>query len=124
MNGNNIIFYFRALFSIIIPLSKKKIFFFLILIFFFFFFSRDRTKEKSIQIKNSAISPYSDPAHPFSFAIVTWKRVWVLQAPSQDEMEKWMKLLDPSINSREEQEYKEKWEKIFFFFFFDFLKNK
>jgi hypothetical protein len=41
---------------------------------------------------------------------VTWKRVWLLHAQSQQELNKWVKALDPTINKKEGVELKLKLE--------------
>eukprot|EP01102_Stenamoeba_stenopodia_P004878 TRINITY_DN1532_c0_g2_i1.p1 TRINITY_DN1532_c0_g2~~TRINITY_DN1532_c0_g2_i1.p1 ORF type:complete len:1861 (+),score=489.46 TRINITY_DN1532_c0_g2_i1:320-5902(+) len=39
-----------------------------------------------------------DAEHPFSFAIVTREKIWILCASSTTEMHAWMKAIDPSLD--------------------------
>ena len=45
---------------------------------------------------------------PYCFAIVTLKRVWLLQAPNEEELQQWMNALDPSLNSKEKSELQQR----------------
>ncbi|KYR00493.1 kinesin-3 [Tieghemostelium lacteum] len=50
-------------------------------------------KQKKIDLTNSSVAPQEDV--PFGFAIILLRRVWLLQASTNDEREKWMQMLDP-----------------------------
>jgi hypothetical protein len=39
-----------------------------------------------------------DAEHPFSFAVVTRDRIWILSASTANEMHSWMKAIDPSLD--------------------------
>eukprot|EP01119_Soliformovum_irregulare_P009831 TRINITY_DN2369_c0_g1_i1.p1 TRINITY_DN2369_c0_g1~~TRINITY_DN2369_c0_g1_i1.p1 ORF type:complete len:1807 (+),score=664.88 TRINITY_DN2369_c0_g1_i1:153-5573(+) len=95
----------------------KKFWFVLARPYLYYYPNKDMsTGEKTIDIADCAITSVNDPENPYSFAIVTWKRLWVLQALGSEEKDQWMLSIDPSYNAIElkrrallaEQELEEK----------------
>eukprot|EP01117_Protostelium_nocturnum_P014748 TRINITY_DN5644_c0_g1_i1.p1 TRINITY_DN5644_c0_g1~~TRINITY_DN5644_c0_g1_i1.p1 ORF type:complete len:2035 (-),score=923.82 TRINITY_DN5644_c0_g1_i1:31-6135(-) len=90
----------------------KRVWFVLSRPFLYYYNNENLENEKAIDLTNSAVTHMAEEDSPFCFAVLTWKRVWILQAPNQNELNKWMKALDPSLNNKERFELKEKLDVI------------
>ncbi|EGC38876.1 hypothetical protein DICPUDRAFT_93725 [Dictyostelium purpureum] len=56
---------------------------------------KDTHKLKKIDLTNSSVTAIPQEEVPFGFAIIQLRRVWLLQASSNEEREKWVSTLDP-----------------------------
>eukprot|EP01132_Coremiostelium_polycephalum_P009912 gene9912-12155_t len=56
---------------------------------------KDTHKNKKIDLTNASVTILSQDEFPYGFAIIQFRRVWLLQASSNDELESWLQILDP-----------------------------
>eukprot|EP01114_Cavostelium_apophysatum_P016487 TRINITY_DN4700_c0_g1_i4.p1 TRINITY_DN4700_c0_g1~~TRINITY_DN4700_c0_g1_i4.p1 ORF type:complete len:1712 (-),score=613.88 TRINITY_DN4700_c0_g1_i4:86-5185(-) len=75
--------------------------------YLYYYSNQQLEDEQVIDLANSAITVVQDDESAYTFGIVTWKRLWILQASNRAEMDRWMRAIDPSLNNKEEAELAE-----------------
>eukprot|EP01118_Nematostelium_gracile_P011943 TRINITY_DN4309_c0_g2_i1.p1 TRINITY_DN4309_c0_g2~~TRINITY_DN4309_c0_g2_i1.p1 ORF type:complete len:655 (-),score=184.24 TRINITY_DN4309_c0_g2_i1:37-1881(-) len=82
----------------------KRFWFILSKPYLYYYSNAQSGDEKVIDLVNSAVTPLKDEENSYCFGIVTWKRVWILQAASEEDKLSWMKAIDPNIGTFELKE--------------------